>query len=533
MAQWTNNNFQHFKVRDTGYNKSVCLNWMELQKVTDSFDSIFNSLVNFTDTISSLQLYPFNILPYRNESGSNLLKTVNGTFPIDVYKIDYSAYYTTLGEFYVEPYFNNFADYKGYTQIKVFLPLMGFVDIDVNECMGKWLQFRLSIDFYSGKGMYIIGVSDNSISIANPPYPTLNEDGDMRVISTFECDVGIDIPLGKSNIGDIKRNMLLGTVKTIAAVGAATYVGSLAPAVTTTTAHTEFEVQSRGTEKGSRLKTTRMGESDTVKTTTTRRPVDKSRPISEAIDGSIDTLNRVYTWGNTDRVNDAGLMWQMTGSVKVVIYRPKMIPTDAEYNFLYGKPYGAVKTLGVMGGYTTVSNFHLEGTDFAMATETELGMLHNALMDGIILPKAAFTFSINSNSYTAIQGMTWAEWIDNGQGTDFRYDESGVYTSENYVVQYNGVNVKSSDEILKTVYSAIPSVIDFYIGTNAYSAIRGSTWKDWIDNGQGAGGAFYYTDTAVYQIIDEISYAIRLNDVDVLSTQEITETNYTLFSYGT
>lgn len=533
MAEWTNNNYQHFQVRETLYNKSVCLNLENLNAVINNFDTIFNNIVNFTDTIASLQLYPFKVLPYSNPNGVNILKTVNGTYNnITAYKIDYSAYYTTLGEFFVRPYFNNFADYKGYTQIKLFLPLLGYVDVDVNECMGKWLQFRLSIDFFTGKGMYIIGVSDNSITIANPPYPTLNEDGDMRVISTFECDVGIDIPLGKSNIGDIKRNMLLGAVKTIASVGASSYIGALPPSVTTTTAHTEFEVQGRALEKGSRLKTMRSGESDTIKTTTTRKPVDKSKPVMEAIDGSIDTLNRLHIWGNTDRVNDAGLLWSMTGSVKVIIYRPKMIPTDSEYDFLYGKPYGAVNLLSRMGGFTTVSNFHLEGEDFGNATETELGMLHNALMDGIILPKRAITFSVNSLSYSALQGMTWADWIENGQGETFHYDTNGVYTPENYIIKYNGENVKSSDLIISTNYVAVRQSFEFYIGSYVYTALIGQTWADWIDNGQGAGGAFYYTETAVYNIIDELSYAIRLNDVDVLSTQQIEPTQYTLFSYG-
>lgn len=533
MADWTNNNYQHFEVRDSDLNRSLCLDKTNVINMLDYFDSIFGGLVDFSNTISSITLYPFKILPYRHTTGENYLKTVNGVFQdITAYGIDYSSYYMTLGEFYVKPYFNNFADYKGYTQIKVFLPFMGWADIDVNECMGKWLQFRLSVDYNTGKGMYIIGVSDSSISIANPPYPTLTEDGTMRAIATFECEIGIEIPIGRSNIGDIKRNLLLGTIKTIAAAGVASYVGSLAPAVTTTTSHTEFEVQGRSLEKGSRLKTMRSGESDTVKTTTTRRPVDKSKPISEVIDGSIDTLNRLHIWGNTDRVNDAGLMWQMTGSVKVVIYRPKMLPTDSEYDFLYGKPYGAVNLLSRMSGYTTMSNFHLEGEDFGKATETELGMLHNALMDGIILPERAITFSVNSLSYSALQGMTWADWIENGQGETFRYDANGVYTPENYIIKYDGKNVKSSDLIISTNYVAVRQSFEFYIASTVHTALLGQTWAEWIDEGQGSGGEFRYTNTAVYKTVDDVNYAIRLNDIDVLPTQQIEPTQYTLFHYG-
>lgn len=383
---WTNNNFQHFAVRDTQYNKSVCLNRTNLDKITSKFDNIFDVFVNFTDEISSIQLYPFKILPYRNPNGTNILSTTKGKFnDIEVYKIDYSAYYVTLGQYKVEPYFNSFADYKGYTQIKLYLPQLGFVDVDVNECMDKWLQFRLSIDFYSGKGMYIIGVSDNPISFESYPYPHLGEDEGMRILSTFECDIGIDIPLGRSNVGDIKRNMLLGTIKTVANVGAAVYTASLPSPTTTSSTVTTYDVQGRSLSKGSRMKQIKSGTETTNKTTVHNKPVNKSKPISEAIDGSIDTLNRLTVHGNSDRVNDSGLMWSTTGEIKVIIYRPKMIPVDEDFGCLYGYPLGEVKKLSEISGYTEISNVHIEGVGFETITQSEIDMLEEVITSGIIL----------------------------------------------------------------------------------------------------------------------------------------------------
>lgn len=384
--KWTNNNFQHFAIRDTDYNKSVCLNRQNLNKITNMFDSIFDGIVNFTEEISSIQLYPFKILPYSNPTGVNILSTTRGKFnDINVYKIDYSAYYVTLGEYKVNPYFNNFADYKGYTQIKLYLPQLGFVDVDVNECMGRWLQFRLSIDFYSGKGMYIIGVSDNSITFNNPPYPQLNEDEGMRILSTFECDIGIDIPLGKSNVGDIKRNMLLGTIKTLAGVGFASYTNSLPPSTTTSSSVTTYDIQGKSLSKGSRMKQIKSGSETTTKTTVHNKPVDKSKPLSEAVDGSIDVLNRTTIHGNSDRVNDSGLMWSTTGEIKVIIYRPKILPINNDYGSLYGYPLGEVKKLSNISGYTEISNIHFEGDGFETITQKEIAMLEEIISNGIIL----------------------------------------------------------------------------------------------------------------------------------------------------
>lgn len=383
---WTKNNFQHFAIRDTQYNKSVCLNKTNLNKITSMFDNIFDGLINFTEEISSIQLYPLRILPYSNPSGVNILSTSRGKFNnIEVYKIDYSAYYVTLGQYKIEPYFNSFADYKGYTQIKLYLPQLGFVDVDVNECMGKWLQFRLSIDFYSGKGMYIIGVSDEPISFEAYPYPHLGEDEGMRILSTFECDIGIDIPLGKSNVGDIKRNMLLGTIKTVAGVGASVYTSSLPPSTTTSSSVTTYDIQGRSTAKGSRMKQIKSGTETTNTTTVHNRPVNKSKPISEAIDGSIDVLNRLTIHGNSDRINDSGLLWSTTGEIKVIIYRPKILPVDDTFASLYGYPLGEVKKLSDISGYTEISNIHFEGVGFETITQTEIDMLEEVITGGIIL----------------------------------------------------------------------------------------------------------------------------------------------------
>lgn len=383
---WTNNNFQHFAIRDSQYNKSVCLNKANLDKITSMFDTIFDGLINFTEEISSIQLYPLKILPYSNTSGINILSTSRGKFnTIEVYKIDYSAYYVTLGQHKIEPYFNSFADYKGYTQIKLYLPQLGFVDVDVNECMGKWLQFRLAIDFYSGKGMYIIGVSDNSMSFEEYPYPKLGEDDGMRILSTFECDIGIDIPLGKSNVGDIKRNMLLGTIKTLAGVGASFYTASLPPPTTTSSSVTTYDIQGRSLAKGSRMKQIKSGTETTNKTTVYKTPVNKSKPISEAIDGSIDVLNRLTIQGNSDRINDSGLLWSTTGEIKVIIYRPKMLPVDDNYAYLYGYPLGEVKKLSDISGYTEISNIHIEGVGFETITQEEIDILEEVITSGIIL----------------------------------------------------------------------------------------------------------------------------------------------------
>lgn len=383
---WLNWNHINFNMRKTLYNNSVCMNYINLKKMVENFDGVFDGIINFTEQIASLQLYPFKILPNLNDTGKNYLSTALNVFKdIEACNIHPDNSYVTLGEYYVEPHFNNFADYKGYTQIKVYLPQLGFVEVDVNECMGKWLQFRLIIDFYSGKGLHVIGVSNNSITSANSPYANYEEDKDIRALGTYECSLGIEIPLGTSNAGDIRRNILLGTIKTGLAVGVASYTNSLPPSTTTTSTVKTYDVQGRGTRKGSRMKQIKSGTETTTKTTVHNKPVDKSKPIAEAIEGSVDTLNRMSAGGSSDRVNDSGLLWSLTDQVKVVIYRPKLLPTVKSYGALYGYPLGEVKYLSEIHGYTEVNNIHFEGVGFETITQKEIAMLEEIFSNGVII----------------------------------------------------------------------------------------------------------------------------------------------------
>lgn len=379
---WINDAATIYRLRDNDYNRSVCMTVEDLDKMMVLYDTIFDPLVNQTDEIASLQIFPLYIRPYTYESGRNYLKTSAGIQTnVTAYRISWYAYYQTLGEFYVQPYFNNFADYKGYTQIRIFLPYLGFVDVDTNECMGKWLQFRIYIDFNTGKGMYIVGVSDASIQHSTIHKIEDGEDDAMRILSTYECDLGIEIPLGKSNIGDIKRNLLLGAVK----IGTSAVSGYISAGAPTTVSETvkSYNISSRTPAKGTRLKPTKVGEEKT--TTVTHHPVNKSKAVSDVVSSSIDVLNNATLHGSTDRVNDASCLYCTSHQVQVVIYRPKFVTLDANYGALYGYPVGDTYSLGDLIGYTEINAIHIEGAGFETITNKEVALLEEVFANGIIL----------------------------------------------------------------------------------------------------------------------------------------------------
>lgn len=386
-----------YEKRNTQYNSIVALNHISVDEMLNNFDGIFDGWVNFTEEIASFTLYPFDIPiiktpPYDGQYMLDRLQTTRGT-PSDVeaFKVDISKNYFYMGQYENRRRFNNFFDFKGYTYIKAYLPLVGLVDIDVNETIDKVIQFRLLVDYYTGKGMYIIGVSDSQINQTSK-YADISLDTSIRVIATFECDIGVEIPLGKSNIGNIKRNMLLGAVKTAASIATGVYLGGLPSSVSSTSSTKTTEVMSRGQEKGSRMKP--MGKTTTQETysRTINRPYDKVRPISEAIENSIDCLHNINIQGATDRVNDSALAYINSNEIVLYIYTPKTPSMSGEYKNLYGHlygfPYGDFARIGDLTGYTEISNMHYDniyGENGIVPTSEELTILQDVLSSGILL----------------------------------------------------------------------------------------------------------------------------------------------------
>lgn len=396
----------HYKLRDTNYNRNVCCNLESINNMVAVFDSAFDEIINFTEEISSIKAYPFELeyIPTLNADGtvaerSVLVTAFLGTTVLaplsDFYYLNPDNAYLNFGQYFVEPYFNNFADYEGYTKIKALLPFVGFVDIDVNECMGKWLQFRLIVDYYTGKGLFVVGVTNRELTHGTNKFPDKTEDEIIRPIATFECSVGIDIPLGSSNAGDIARNLAMGTVKTAATLGFGMASLTAPPAVTSTTSTVAptvktYDVQGRSTAKGSRLKTIKSGTVTTEggsKTTTTvhHKSPNVLKPISDVVNSSLDTLNSLHAGGSSDRPNDSGLMWDVETHVQIYIYRPRFVEQTEDYGALYGYPLGEVAQLNEFTGYTEINAIHIEGAGFETITNKEVALLEEVFANGIIL----------------------------------------------------------------------------------------------------------------------------------------------------
>jgi len=97
------------------------------------------------------------------------------------------------------------------------------------------------------------------------------------------------------------------------------------------------------------------------------------------------------------------------------------------------------------------------------------------------------SFTIGDTLYRAIEGMTWAEWVDSRFNTGMWY-----IGSETYIERQEGTisGVATTDVIMpNNAYTiSVGKTISFTIGDTLYRAIEGMTWAEWVKSGYNVDG---------------------------------------------
>ena len=328
------------------------------------------------DWLSRLLYFPYNI-PQRIEKQTKKLQIGTYSTDIDVYDIDFPSELYEMGELLIEPHFNNFADYDGYSKMEVWLPFLGTVDISLNDVLGKYLKFRLGVDYTSGQGTWYICVGDNPTNATSIFVDLAGVDD--RILSTHTCQIGMEVPIGTTNTANVYRNLIMGAVKGVSTALSSYAISSLGASGGTATTK---EVRTARNEKTGRQITKSTKKTETQYNSSNYQ---FGKSIIGVFDYATDSLNNMHISASTDRSNNPVSMFNACNSVKVIRYYPKLITTDENYGRLYGYPLGQTKVLSTLSGYTEISNIHIEGEGFKSATQKEILMLKEALSDGIIL----------------------------------------------------------------------------------------------------------------------------------------------------
>lgn len=493
-SKWLINRGVLSKYTNNRFNSKIRLDKNGVMQLADELidPNILNPKYLFekpSEWLSSLTFYPFEV----NANNTSLINHQShlevGHVELKVLgsKVSVENSYFNLGQFYYGSKFNNFADYNGYTNVSVFLPYFGFVELTPNDIINKYIQFRLRVDYNTGQGIYYIGVSDTAKqTYLNSVY----NDGDVRIISTHTFQLGVNLPLGSSNNIDIMRNTVMSAIKIGGTIAATYAIGAGGFAVGTTTHSTVTKAgikqTARNAATGRQITT---GTMTGAKEEFTRDEYDRSnfykaRATSDCFNTATEALANIHFKPSSDIPNNSQLMIDAPNSIYIVIKRPKINEADANYRKIYGAPLGEVRKLNSVYGLTEISDVHFEGVNGA--TFEEIEMLYSAFSEPIIFPDkppVIINFYVGNVAYSAFKGNTWRDFIENGQGDTFEIDSNDRVVKNGDIVHYNNSVVYASNIIIDGArYTLITPIhpISFTVDNVQYAAYSDTTWGNFV-----------------------------------------------------
>lgn len=185
--------------------------------VFDDIDIVFN---NPLENMTSLRMYPYSVasnmtgektITQMVEIGKVRVDMGDGHASIDVTKA--TGEMIDFGSVTISPIEYNFLDYSPYTKIDLYLPYIGYVNIDPIYVFGKTVSIKYAVDYLTGGVTAYVLSNDNVIQI---------------------CDgqIAVDIPITARNAAELSKNNLMTGVGVIggAAITLATQ-GASAPIV--------------------------------------------------------------------------------------------------------------------------------------------------------------------------------------------------------------------------------------------------------------------------------------------------------------
>lgn len=233
------------------FSRLSCCTITELNKLSNFlFTSTFYDNIKLLtndplESLCNVMYYPFDVLNHSTCGGAHGLILTNVSTPATVYDLNVSYnMYLDMGHIDVNPYYGSYLDYSPNTEIELYLPYRGYVNLPTNDIIGRQLSVKYMIDFYSGNATILVFADTKLVHISN-------------------AQVGINIPISQSNANSRAISLTtaaVGAVGTIAGgaiggaagglAGAAIGAGQAAGANAIPTANRIFNAAQNHVDKG-------------------------------------------------------------------------------------------------------------------------------------------------------------------------------------------------------------------------------------------------------------------------------------------
>lgn len=174
-----------YEINDDNLNRLASFLWR---------NSLFDNLKNLNNSpienIVSVKIMPLELSGvYEDITIGNVDTDINGKRITDVPVLD-------VGSLKYDGYYKNFLDYAPYTSVSIFLPFVGFINLNPAEITGHTLDVKYSFDIVTGMCKAMLFVDDIYF---------LSADG--------VC--GVDVPLVATNRSQIEAGFINSTISNV------------------------------------------------------------------------------------------------------------------------------------------------------------------------------------------------------------------------------------------------------------------------------------------------------------------------------
>lgn len=147
--------------------------WNDLGDMTDFrnwLENIQGMFQNLNEAIVSLRYYPIPEIFFGGVVGTDKIILANTHYgeSLNIHRINKTTpNIVTIGTYVISEHFNSFCDYAPYTQIRLYLPLFGWLDLDTNLVMGTKLKIQCAFDVLASTLQYYIYANNTLINTVN------------------------------------------------------------------------------------------------------------------------------------------------------------------------------------------------------------------------------------------------------------------------------------------------------------------------------------------------------------------------------
>ena len=181
-------------------------------------DTVKKMLVDPMDIIISLSMVPVDPIT----GGEQEIKMAYVPTGVSAKRIESQYVSKNLGSIYIGGLFDNFLDFNPFTEVHLFLPFVGVVQLDADIVMNSTLNVTYNIDLLSGAFSCNINVQNGRMN---------------AVMFTYGGTMSQALPLTGANYGQIYGSLLSGIGSVVGAVatgGASALAGAVAGAAVST-----------------------------------------------------------------------------------------------------------------------------------------------------------------------------------------------------------------------------------------------------------------------------------------------------------